>query len=77
MGLGGKRLLADARTLGRLRANRQILRLIEEALRAAELHNCAVEPQSAQDAMKLYLDSWVALPLREAIKAMTAPKKEK
>lgn len=56
-------------TTMRLRANRRIMERLEKALRAARLTNCAVE-KSAQDAMKLYLDTWVVGPLDQAIEEM-------
>ena len=53
-----------------MRANLRILKHLADALAAAKLTNCAVD-KKAQDAMKLYLDTWVVMPLEEAIKEMT------
>ena len=52
------------------RMNRQILGYLESALSAAKLTNCAVDPEH-QDAMRLYLSSWVVGPLESALEEIT------
>jgi hypothetical protein len=54
----------------KLRANQRILNAIKFALQHAELGEyCAVEPEH-QEAMRLYLQSWVVGPLKSAIEDM-------
>lgn len=52
-----------------LRVTQNILGALKRALRAAKRERCAVEPEH-QEAMRLYLDSWVVTPLQAAIKGI-------
>jgi hypothetical protein len=61
-----RRFRADAKDLPRLRMNRRILRLIEEATSSAKLERCSVDEEH-QAAMRLYLDTWVVGRLEKAI----------
>lgn len=56
-----------------LRANRDILGALKSALKAAKRERCGVDTEH-QEAMRLYLDSWVVAPLEAAIAAMEGDK---
>jgi hypothetical protein len=56
-------------TTRRLRANRNIENAITRALAAADLERCSID-QEHQDAMRQYLQTWVAQPLRDALSQM-------
>jgi hypothetical protein len=64
--LGGRR--------PKLRISYAILAELKEALKHARRESCAVE-QKHQDAMALYLDTWVVGPLESAIDQITRPPK--
>ena len=59
----------------RLRANQKILQRLKKALRAARLTDCGIEfaDQDAYDQLRIYLETWVAGPIEEAIAAMQIP----
>lgn len=50
-----------------LRMNQRILAKLEDALASAQLRQCAVAEEH-QEAMRLYLESWVVGPLESALK---------
>jgi hypothetical protein len=54
----------------RLKANKEIMRLLKRARAAATLENCGVEPKSAQEAVRVYLRTWVVGPLDAALALM-------
>lgn len=58
----------------KLRANKRILQALKFALRHAELTNCSVGEEH-KNAMRLYLSTWVAGPLKDAIADMTGERK--
>jgi hypothetical protein len=57
----------------KLKATKQIEELLVDALECAELQRCSVNAD-AQDEMYLYLQSWVAGPLRDALDLMRGEK---
>lgn len=62
---------ADDKKPKRLRIDRETVRLLQDAFRAARLDNCGVGAEH-QDAMHLYLHSWVASPIQRALERIGA-----
>lgn len=53
----------------RLKINKAIVRTLRNAMGAARLDNCAVNKEH-QRAMKLYIQTWIEAPLRNALMAI-------
>lgn len=67
-------LIADSNVKLKLRANRRILRTLEQALKSARLDNCGIEEEH-QEAMRLYLTTWVVGRIQSAIDDMMGKSK--
>lgn len=55
----------------RLKINERILRKLESALEAAEMGSRCALAQPIKDGAKLYVQTWIEWPLRDAIKEIT------
>ncbi len=55
------------------RTNQKVIRALEYALEQANMKNCAVAPEH-KEAMRLYLRTWVAGPIEDALQYLRGEK---
>ena len=55
------------------RTSTRVIRALERALEAAKLRHCGVD-KDHQEAMRLYLSTWVAAPISDALEYLKGEK---
>ena len=63
----------DGQKPKRLKINETIVAALERALRSAKRDGCGVD-KDAQEAMRIYLDSWCVAPLEDALACIRGEK---